>query len=239
MTTADAVGIPALVGLAHGSRHPEVPAAVADLMAAVAQLAAAQGTPLRAEPAFLDLTAPDLATVCAQLAADGVRRAVVVPLLFTSAFHATVDVPEAVRESAAAAGLTLDTAAILGTGDDVLDVLEQALDAAGVRASRVLLFAVGSSSEPANDAVADLGARLGARRGIEVVTAFGTRAPRGRDQLDRLGADGAVLPLFCSPGLLLDPLAAACAERGLSLVPPLGPLLAPLVLQRSAVVPVG
>ncbi len=231
--------LPAVVGLAHGSRHRDVPAAVADLMSAVAELAAADGRPVRTEPAFLDLTEPDLAAVCARLAADGVRRAVVVPLLFTSAFHATVDVPEAVRMSAAAAGLTLETAPILGTGDDVLDVLESALDAAGVQAPRLLLFAVGSSSTPANDAVVDLGRRLGGRRGIEVVTAFGTREPRGRDQLDGLGPDGAVLPLFCSPGLLLDPLAAACAERGLTLVPPLGRLLAPLVLTRSSVVGVG
>jgi sirohydrochlorin ferrochelatase len=230
---------PAVVGLAHGSRHPDVPGSVADLMSAVAEQAADAGTPVRTATAFLDLTDPDLATVCTELAADGVRHATVVPLLFTKAFHATVDVPEAVRASAASAGLTLHTAEILGTGDDVLAVLEQALDLAGVRAGRLLLFAVGSSSAAANDAVTDLGGRLGERRGVEVLTAFGTRAPYGRDQLDRLGPDGAVLPLFCSPGLLLDPLATACADRGLTLVPPLGRLLAPLVLRRSTVTTVG
>ena len=52
---------------------------------------------LVAKPAFLDLADPDLSTVARTLVESGHRRAVVVPLLFTVAFHATVDVPEAVQ----------------------------------------------------------------------------------------------------------------------------------------------
>ena len=52
------------------------------------------GAPARA--AFLDLTEPDLEKVASGLAAEGYERAVVVPLLFTAAFHATIDVPQTV-----------------------------------------------------------------------------------------------------------------------------------------------
>src|SRR4051812_22366031 len=93
---ADQVGVP-VIGLAHGSRHPRGADAIEALMIAVG---AAAGGPARA--AYLDLAEPDLAAVVADLAAEGHRRAVVVPLLFTVAFHATVDVPEAVAEAAEA-----------------------------------------------------------------------------------------------------------------------------------------
>ncbi len=221
---------PVLIGLAHGSRHPGVRAAVDDLLAGVSELA---GPPVRTVTAFLDLVEPDLGAVCEQLAATGTTAATVVPLLFTNAFHATVDVPDAVAAVVAASGVTLTTAAIIGTDDAVLDVLERALDLAGVPADRrVLLFSVGSSRPAANDAVADLGTRLARRRGAAVLTGFGTSEPRGSALLEQLRPGDAVLPLFFSPGLLLDPMAAACAERGLAMVPPLGRLLAPVVLQR-------
>src|SRR4051794_20008050 len=82
---ADPAAVP-VIGLAHGSRHPRGAQAIEALMVAVG---AAAGVP--ALPAYLDLADPDLATVAAALAEQGHRRAVVVPLLFTEAFHATVD----------------------------------------------------------------------------------------------------------------------------------------------------
>ena len=119
-----------------------------------------------AHPAYLDLAEPDLS--------HGRRRprhrrpspAVVVPLLFTAAFHATIDEPR--RRYAALRPIRgrAVMADILGTGDDVVELLRACMAEAGVGPERsVLLFAVGSSTPAANEAVADLADRLAADRG--------------------------------------------------------------------------
>ena len=244
-------GVP-LIGLAHGSRHPGVGAAVDALLAAVA---GTEGVATRA--AYLDLTAPDLSTVAAELAAEGHRSAVVVPLLFTSAFHATVDVPEAIAEAAAASGLQLLRADILGTGPDLEQILSDSLtdsltdslgEAPGDRDAAVLLYAVGSSDPEANAAVQGLADRLGRRRGQRVRAGFGTAEPRAAAVLAELLADpvgdlgepgrgGAadrvvVLPLFLAPGLLLDSMAARAAESGVPVLAPLAERAAPVLARR-------
>ena len=226
---AHPVGVP-VVGLAHGSRHPRGADAIEALMIAVG---AAAGVPARA--AYLDLAQPDLGSVVADLAADGHRRVVVVPLLFTAAFHATVDVPDAVTEAAEAHGVELVVADILGTGDDVAAVLRGALDGAGVHGdSDAVLFAVGSSRPEANAAVADLATRLSDARRGDVRAAFGTCDPRVAAVLDELNPPVALWPLFLADGLLLDPLRRLAEERGWPVVAPLGAQAAPLVLARYA-----
>ncbi len=222
-------GVP-VVGLAHGSRHPRGAAAIEALMVAVG---AAAGVPSHA--AYLDLAEPDLSAVVAGLAAGGHRRAVVVPLLFTVAFHATVDVPEAVAAAAQTHGVELVVSDILGTGDDVADVLRDALEGTGVGTDPdALLFAVGSSRTEANDAVADLAARLADGRRGDVRAAFGTCSPRVAAVLPELHAPVALWPLFLADGLLLDPLRRLADEHGWPLVEPLGERAAPLVLARYA-----
>lgn len=219
-----------VVGLAHGSRHPRGADAIEALMIAVG---AAAGVPAHA--AYLDLAEPDLASVAALLAEEGHTRAVVVPLLFTAAFHATVDVPEAVAEAASTSGVELVVADILGTGDDVADVLLSALDAAEVDGDLdAALFAVGSSRPDANAAVADLAVRLSDRRRGRVREAFGTCRPKLAAVVDDLDAPVALWPLFLADGLLLDPVRRLGEERGWPLVEPLGAFAAPLVLHRYA-----
>jgi sirohydrochlorin cobaltochelatase len=226
---ADPAAVP-VIGLAHGSRHPRAADAIEALMIAVG---AAAGVPAHA--AYLDLAQPDLGTVVADLAAAGHRRAVVVPLLFTAAFHATVDVPDAVTEAAQAHGVELVVSDILGTGDDVAAVLRGALDGAGVRGDDdTVLFAVGSSRPEANAAVVDLAARLAAGRRGDVRAAFGTCDPRVGEVLDELSPPVTLWPLFLADGLLLDPLRNLADERGWTLVEPLGAQAAPLVLARYA-----
>ena len=226
---AHPAGVP-VIGLAHGSRHPRGADAIEALMIAVG---AAAGVPAHA--AYLDLAQPHLGAVVAQLAAEGHRRAVVVPLLFTVAFHATVDVPEAVTQAAEDHGVELVVSDILGTGDDVGAVLRGALDGAGVGGDDdAVLFAVGSSRPEANDAVADLAARLSDGRRGEVRAAFGTCAPKVADVLDELAAPVALWPLFLADGLLLTPLRRLADEHGWTLVEPLGAQAAPLVLARYA-----
>lgn len=222
-------GRPPLIGLAHGSRHAGVTQGIEALLAEV-QTQAGVAT----YPAYLDLTEPDLDAVVARLAETGERTAVVVPLLFTEAFHARIDVPAAVAGAAAASGAQLTIAPVLGTDDDVLDVVEQRLAATGTEPDEpVLIYAVGSSRAAANAAVAGLGDRLSARRGAPVSVGFGTTDPRAADVLAELGPEsGTVVPLFVAPGLLLDAVAPTIAAAGWRLADPLGTLLAPLVSQR-------
>jgi sirohydrochlorin ferrochelatase len=189
--------------------------------------------------AYLDLTDPDLTAVALELASEGHRSAVVVPLLFTPAFHATIDVPDAIAAASAASGLDLQLAAILGTGDDLADVLAAVMAEFGVGAGEsVLLFAVGSSDVDANAALDDLAARLAARRHGPVRVGFGTAAPRADAVLDDLTASGAdmaaivIVPLFVAPGLLLDPVQAKARERGWVTTPPLAERVAPIVARR-------
>jgi sirohydrochlorin ferrochelatase len=217
-----------LVGLAHGSRHAGVNASIADLMSAVSSIG---GMPTSG--AFLDLAQPDLTQVARDLAAQGHRAAVVAPLLFTEAFHATVDVPDAVAAAADESGLELVTAEILGTGDDMLAVVADSMRTAGIGDQEsVVLLSVGSSSADANDAVADLADRLSQQRAGRVAVAFGTRTPRTAEVLAEVGEPAAIVPLFLSPGLLLDPLAQLADDRGIVMAPPLGDRVAPLLVRR-------
>ena len=223
---------PPLIGLAHGSRHATVAAGIEQLLEATAELT---GTAVRA--AYLDLTAPDLDTVASELAAAGERRAVIAPLLFTDAFHARIDVPAAAARAAASTGVDLALASILGTGEDVADVIVDRLAAAGAdRDEPVLLYAVGSSRAEANAAVDDLARRLSRRRGTPVRAGFGTTEPRAAGVLTDLqllsDLPGTVVPLFVAPGLLLDVIAPAVEAVGWRLAEPLGTLLAPLVSHR-------
>ena len=232
-----------VIGLSHGSRHVAGAAAIERLMTAV------DGPEHPARHAFLDLAEPDLNTVATELAAAGHRRAVVVPLLFTVAFHATVDVPQAVRAAADSAGIELEVADILGTGDDIGALLLAALADAGVTSgASVLLYAVGSSNSAANLAVVDLAARLSRSRSFSGVpggrpperttrsapvrAAFATCAPRPADVLDALPEPVTILPLFLADGLLLDPARTLAAGRGWTLVEPLGERAAEVVLER-------
>ena len=217
-----------VIGLAHGSRHPGVAPAVDELMSAVGDRC---GAPARA--AFLDLSEPDLETVAATLAADGYQRAVVVPLLFTAAFHATIDVPQTVRAAADVSGVDLIVADIIGTGDDVVQLLQtSAADSHIPSDASLLLFAVGSSRDAANAAVHDLAARLGSVRSAPVLAAFGTSEPRPEAVIDQLPEPRAIVPLFLSPGLLLDPLFDMAAERKVPMADPIGDRAAAVIADR-------
>ncbi len=217
-----------VIGLAHGSRHTRGGEAIERLMAAVGEQ-----LEVPARVAYLDLAQPDLSTVAAELAAGGHTRAVVVPLLFTVAFHATVDVPEAVQEATETSGVEMITADIIGTGDDVVAVLQAGLVEAGAGADdSVLVFAVGSSNPAANAAVQDLALRLGTLRRVSARAAFGTGVPKVDDVLSSIAEPLAVAPLFLAAGLLLDPMYARAAESGWVMAAPLGEHAAAIVADR-------
>ncbi len=197
-------------------------------MAAVAEQAH-----IPALPAYLELAQPDLGAAARQLADLGHATAVVVPLLFTQAYHATIDVPETVRDVAESLPLQLVVADILGTDDDVARLLVQAMDDAGIDDhTSVLLFAVGSSKPEANAAVFDLAARLARGRRHPVRACFGTCAPGVADVLDGLEGPVAILPLFLADALLLSPVRALASQHGWRMAEPLGERAADLVRQR-------
>lgn len=215
--------------LAHGSRHPRGVASIERLRDAVA---AQSGRPVHA--AYLDINEPDLTAVARQLSAAGHRQAVVVPLLFTPAFHARTDAPATVEAARSATGLDLRLADILGTPDALVPVLLQAASDAGIPDSGdLLLTAVGSSRPEGNAAVADLADRIAAVRGAPVRAGFATCEPRATDLVAEPGCAG-VLALFVGHGLLLDKIRTAAAGHRVPVSEPLEGTLAALVLQRAA-----
>lgn len=113
-----------IICLAHGSRHPQADQAVFEI---AERISASTGLPAFA--AFLDFHPATLTTVAHRVVAAGYTEAVVVPLLFTQAFHARFDVPAAIAEAVesidatSSAGLTFHLTDGLGTGADMEELV--------------------------------------------------------------------------------------------------------------------
>ncbi|WP_394281139.1 sirohydrochlorin chelatase [Corynebacterium sp.] len=221
----------ALITLSHGSRHPE---AVEGSRAITA--AAGEALGVDAVDAHLDFTAPDLAGAAQALVDKHHERAVVVPLLFTDAYHAKVDVPAAIAE---ATGIELHLAAGLGQGEDVAALLAARAPADATLA----LYPVGTSDAAAAAATEALGARVAELTGQRtvVVPATGTGPGRREAGLRALADDSRalhLLPLFVTHGTLLDLavgwLSDIKDDTGIdvSYSPPLLTDLVPLVVDR-------
>ncbi|MGP6175591.1 sirohydrochlorin chelatase [Corynebacterium sp. A21] len=193
----------ALITLSHGSRHQSAEPLVCQLSEAAGM---ALGVPTLA--AHLDFTAPDLPAAASQLAAAGVTEAVVVPLLFTRAFHARLDVPAVFRQALDTSGLRLHLAAGLGTGTSVAQVLAARVRVDAPAGSHIVLYSVGSSNMAANQDVIDLAQQVGKLTGasIEVLPATGGPGRGGAGLIETALRHRAIhlLPLFVADGLLLD-----------------------------------
>ena len=236
---------PALVALAHGSRDPRSAQTIKDLVAEVRSMR----PDLRVEPAFLDLAKPSFATVVDRLVRAGYDEVVVVPLLLNQAFHAKVDVPNALAEATARhPGLRIRASSVLGLEPVFLEVLDRrlrtALSDARVRElDALVLAAAGSSDQLANQAVARLARLWGSRHRLPTVAAYASAAPPATGEAVRqFRAEGrrhiAVGSLFLAPGLLPDRAAELAVEAGaVAVSAPLGadPEVARTVLARYAV----
>jgi sirohydrochlorin ferrochelatase len=236
---------PALVALAHGSRDARSAQTITALVAEVR----AMRPDLRIEPAFLELSRPSFQKVVDRLVKAGHDEIVVVPLLLTDAYHATVDVPGAVAEAAARhEGLQIRATSILGLEPcflEVLDVrLREALRESRVRELDALVLAAAGSSDPlANQAVARLARLWGSHHKLPVTAAFASSAPPATGEAVRaFRAEGrrhiAVASLFLAPGFLPDRAAELALEAGaVAVSAPLGahPEVARTVLARYAV----
>ena len=236
---------PALVALAHGSRDPRSAATIKALVAEVK----AMRPDLKVETAFLDLSKPSFDTVVDRLVKAGHDEIVVVPLLLTEAYHAKVDVPEAIAAAMARhEGVRIQASRILGMEAAFLEVLDvrlrEALKQARVRElDALVLAAAGSSDALANQAVARLARLWGAKHRLPTVAAYASAAPPATGEAVRqFRAEGrrhiAVGSLFLAPGRLPDRAAELALEAGaVAVSAPLGadPEIARTVLARYAV----
>jgi sirohydrochlorin ferrochelatase len=232
----------AVVLVAHGSADPRAAAMTRGLVRAVA--AARPGLDVR--PAFLDHAGPRPGEVLAAMAAIGHRRAAVVPLLLTAAYHGRVDLP-AVLAAARADGLTLPvrTTAVLGPVDGVVPApllagLRRRLAELGTGYDAVVLAAPGTRDPAARATVDAAATALGETLGVPCPTAYASGAPpTAGEAVARLRATGArrvaVAAYFLATGQLYRVAAASARSAGaVGVAEPLGaaPELAHLVLAR-------
>ena len=202
---------PALVALAHGSRDPRSAETIKALVAEVKALR----PDLRVETAFLDLSKPNFNTVIDRLVKAGFDEIVVVPLLLTEAYHAKVDVPQAIEEAMGRhQGLRIQASRILGMEAAFLEVLDvrlrEALKEARVRELDALVLAAAGSSDPlANQSVARIARTWGARHRLPVTAAYASAAPPATGEAVRAFRSSgkrhiAVASFFLAPGTLPD-----------------------------------
>ncbi|MEI2809820.1 MAG: sirohydrochlorin chelatase [Nocardioides sp.] len=236
---------PALIALAHGSRDRRHAETINQLVREVKS----QRPDLRIERAFLEHSRPSLEAVVDRLVAAGHTEIVVVPLLLTEAYHATVDVPAAVDAmSERHPELLIRGTRVLGLEACFLEVLDErmraALSRARVRELDALVLAGAGSSDPlANQSVARLARVWSTRHKLPVTAAYASSAPPATGEAVRaFRTEGkrhiAVASLFLAPGFLPDRAAELALEAGaVAVSDPLGahPEVARIVLARYAV----
>ena len=229
-----APGAPALVAVAHGSRDPRAPHAVAALLDRVRELR--PGLDVRL--GHIELNAPLLPDT---LHALGVGDAVLVPLLLGRGHHVKHDIPASVADAPA---LRARVAGPLGPHPLLVEALHDRLTEAGWHASdrgnrdSAVVLAAAGSRDP--ESAADtrrtarlLGERLG---GVTVVPAYASAAsPTVPVAVRALAARGhhriAVASYFTAPGRFAS---AAAAHAPWIAAAPLGahPAMARLILHR-------
>lgn len=152
----------ALAAISHGTSSPLGQAAVASLVAAVAERLDA---PVLG--GFVDVQQPDVAaTLASARASDPV---VVVPLLLSAGYHVHVDLTRALDAAARPTAL----ADALGPDRRIVDLLITRLQSLGLRSSdRVVLACAGSSDERAVEDCHEVGRMLAASLGMPVRVGF-------------------------------------------------------------------
>ncbi len=220
-----------LVLTAHGSADPRSAATVHELARTIRRVR--RGIDVRV--AFCEQNAPNLRDILA----DSGPEAVVVPLLLADAYHARVDIPAMIRDSATAAR----QAPVLGEDDRLVAVLRQRLTLAGI--SRldpgvgVLVTAVGSSRPQANARTASVADYLVQHTNWTATVAFATGpnptlAEAAAILRDRGATRLAIAPWFLAHGRITDRVAEYARSQSILMAEPLGPhrLVAETVLDR-------
>lgn len=206
---------PTLVAVAHGTRAPDGPIVLAELLERVRERL--PGVDVRV--AYIDVIEPTLEAVLTSL--DG--RAVVVPMFLASGYHVRVDVPRAVEAAGGHAVVTPTLGPDPAVVHAVADRLRSALGA--TPADAVVLAAAGSSDERALGEVEFAAEMLGADLDLPVLAAYvATATPSVSDAVAAVRAQGhehiAVASYLLAPGLFQRRLADAGADV---VAAPIGP----------------
>jgi sirohydrochlorin cobaltochelatase len=162
---------------------------------------------------FIELSAPPVTEVWAELAGRGHRRVAAVPLVLVAAGHGKGDIPAALeRETRRYPGTSYAFGRPLGPHPILLDLLAQRIaavaDRSGWADTAVLLVGRGSTDPDANAEVCKVARLLQETRGFAFVeTAFVSLATpgvaAGLDRVRRLGARRVVVaPYFLFDGVL-------------------------------------
>lgn len=194
---AGAAGSTAVLLVAHGSADPRA----ARTTRSLASVVAAIRPKVVVRAAFLDHTGPRPDTALGMLAAEGVRRVTVVPLLLTAAYHHRVDLP-AVLARAREAGppvpvrVTDPLGPVAGTVPaPLLSGLRRRLaEAAGQSTSydAVVLAAAGTRDRAAQATVDQAAAGLAVELGMPCLAGYASAAaPAPADAVAELRARGA------------------------------------------------
>lgn len=236
-------GADPVVLVAHGSRDPRAADATRALARAVS--AARPGTPVFAS--WLDHTDPGPTEVLRDLAVAGHRRAVLVPLLLTAAYHHRVDIPAAVAAAARSGPpLTVRVTDVLGPADDTTDpgllagLCRRLGETRPGRFDALVLAAAGTRDARARRSVGRVADALGVEFGVPCRVAYASAAPPAAGvAVSRLRASGArrvaVAAYFLAPGLFHDAVTQAAVTAGaVAVAAPLtdAPELVELVLRR-------
>ncbi len=188
--------------LGHGSRHPWASSGFSALADATSR---ALNTSVAV--AYLDLAEPSLLEVAHKAVRSGETHAVLTPALFTDAFHNRVDVPREVAEVSSSTGLTMSVTDTIGTGEDVLNILERVVAEDAPQGADIVLYFVGSSVPGADEAVYDVADSLGIATGRKVYALRASgRKDAGAQLVERASISKALhlVPLFVTYGLLLE-----------------------------------
>ena len=153
---------PALLAISHGTASPAGQAAVAALVAAVAE----RLPEVTVRLGHVDVQQPDVAA-----SLDGIPAGipvVIVPLLLSAGYHVRIDLK---KQSAGRENVSIASA--LGPDPRLVDALVARLAPLHLAPSDAVVLAVaGSSDERANDDCREIGAMLAERLGREVTIGF-------------------------------------------------------------------
>lgn len=225
---------------AHGSRDPRAARATEALTRAVAL----RHPEWEVRASYLDHAGPRPREVLAAFGAAGHRRAVLVPLLLTAAYHGRVDVPgEITAARAEQPALAVEQADVLGPVGGLVPelLLEGLVSRLGANdCDALVLAAAGTRSPGARATVGQAAAALSARLGLPCRVAYASAAPPlSGDVVRDLRAEGhdrvGLVSYFLAPGLLWESAVASARAAGVCTVAePLtdAPAIAELVSAR-------
>ncbi len=199
-----------LLLVSHGSRDPLAQETTARLADAVADELPGVAVGI----GYLELATPTVIEAFNALPGP----VVVQPLLFTPAFHATIDLPAQLAERPGTR-----VAPVLAPDPLLLDALDRRLTETGVAADALVLASAGTSVEAARKQLDDVAADWGKRHGLPCVAAYASAADPDAGAAVRAlrdaGASSVVVgSLFVAPGLLQRRAAESALAAGAAAV---------------------